>query len=197
VRWTGKIEVPRTGEYTFHTFSNDGIRLWVDGKQVIDNWTEHDETEDQAAVRLDARRRYPIKLEYFYNRGSALAKLWWSTKAVKKQPVPTSVLWMPDGVGRGLRGEYFEELDLKKAWREREDKQVNFFVGTTPPFGEIPRGTTSALEIELPAGNYRAEWLRPVSGEVVKTETFTHSGGQHAVAAPPFSDDIALRILAR
>src|SRR2546422_2552981 len=38
VRWTGKVEPKQSGEYAVHTISNDGVRLWVDGKLIVDNW---------------------------------------------------------------------------------------------------------------------------------------------------------------
>lgn len=41
VRWTGKVKSPVTGNVTFSTQSDDGVRLWVNGTQIIDNWTLH------------------------------------------------------------------------------------------------------------------------------------------------------------
>src|SRR3546814_11286121 len=41
VRWEGFVEAPTTGNYTFWTQSDDGVRLWVNGNLVIDNWTLH------------------------------------------------------------------------------------------------------------------------------------------------------------
>jgi hypothetical protein len=57
VRWNGMIECPEDGEYSFHTFSNDGVRLWLDDQLLIDNWTDHGETEDIAKVRLSKTRK--------------------------------------------------------------------------------------------------------------------------------------------
>jgi hypothetical protein len=51
-----------------------------------------------------------------------------------------------------------------------------------------------ALEVELPAGNYRAEWISPLSESVLKTEEFAHGGGTKNLAAPPPMGEIALRI---
>src|SRR5690606_33656603 len=66
-RWTGFIEAPTSGEYAFHTFSNDGIRLWVDGRKLIDDWTDHGEQEDTGKIALEAGRRYATNLENFYH----------------------------------------------------------------------------------------------------------------------------------
>jgi hypothetical protein len=50
-RWTGEVEAAFTETYTFYTNSDDGIRLWVDGKQLVDNWTEHASTENRPYLR--------------------------------------------------------------------------------------------------------------------------------------------------
>jgi len=48
--------------------------------------------------------------------------------------------------------------------------------------------------VELPAGTYQAEWVDPKRGTVEKKEQFKHSGGVRQMAAPSFSEDIALGI---
>jgi len=53
------------------------------------------------------------------------------------------------------------------------------------------------LQIELPPGRYRAEWIDTKTGEVDRAESFRHSGGTHSLDAPQYADDIALRITAR
>jgi len=53
-----------------------------------------------------------------------------------------------------------------------------------------------ALEVELPAGRYRAEWISPLNGAVRKREEFTHSGGTISLAAPEPAGEVALRIKA-
>ena len=59
-RWTGQVEAPVTGAYTFYTVSDDGVRLWVNGQQVVNNWTDHcadREQRDHHADRRAALRR--------------------------------------------------------------------------------------------------------------------------------------------
>jgi hypothetical protein len=48
--------------------------------------------------------------------------------------------------------------------------------------------------LELPAGNYVADWVDPSTGSVLGTEKFAHGGGQHAASTPKHSVDMALRI---
>ena len=52
----------------------------------------------------------------------------------------------------------------------------------------------AALTIDLPPGNWRAVWTRPVDGTTLRTEEFTHAGGNHTLAAVVYQEDVALRI---
>jgi hypothetical protein len=51
-----------------------------------------------------------------------------------------------------------------------------------------------ALRLALPAGSYGAEWIDPLSGKVVKDESFTQDGGERKLVAPAFTEDVALRL---
>jgi hypothetical protein len=77
-RWTGKLNVPETGKYEFFLTSDDGSRLFIDDKQVIDNWGSHAEVTREASLDLDAKV-YPIRVEYFNGLGSSILRLEWSS----------------------------------------------------------------------------------------------------------------------
>ena len=80
IRWSGRIEAPATGTYRFQTVSNDGIRVWIDGVQRINNWTAHGSTTNTSgAVNLVAGTRYTITVEYYEATGQAEARLRWLT----------------------------------------------------------------------------------------------------------------------
>lgn len=55
-------------------------------------------------------------------------------------------------------------------------------------------GQEANLELDLAAGSYRAEWIKPETGTVEKRERFTHAGGARTVSSPSYAQDIALRI---
>ncbi len=55
-------------------------------------------------------------------------------------------------------------------------------------------GTHAELALELAAGTWRAEWVDTKTGKVAKAEDFTHAGGTRKLEAPPYRDDIALRV---
>jgi hypothetical protein len=94
VRWTGQVQAPVTGNFVFTTTSDDGIRLWVNGVQVINNWTDHGSTtNNSAAVALTAGVKYTITLEYYEKGGSAVAQLKWSYPGQATQVIPQSRLF--------------------------------------------------------------------------------------------------------
>ena len=95
VRWEGFVEAPITGEYTFYSASDDGVRLWVNGKQIVDSWADRGETEDigNTIFPLKAGQRIPIKMDYYNGGGGASARLRWSYKGQEKQIIPKERLY--------------------------------------------------------------------------------------------------------
>ncbi len=90
VRWRGGISPSISGDYTFYTVSDDGVRLWVDGKLLIDNWTIHAYTEDVSkSLYLSEGRYYDIKMEMYDNGGRAGARLLWSAPGIPKGIIPS------------------------------------------------------------------------------------------------------------
>lgn len=64
-RWTGKLQPPKSGKYTFSARVDDGIRVWVGGKKVIDAWDLHDSESFSGSIELAANQQYDLKVEYF------------------------------------------------------------------------------------------------------------------------------------
>ena len=94
VRWTGQVQAPVTGSYRFSTVSDDGIRLWVNGQQVINNWTDHAATTNtSAAISLTAGVKYTITLEFYEKGGDATARLQWSYPGQATQIIPQTRLF--------------------------------------------------------------------------------------------------------
>lgn len=91
IRWTGKIKIPKDGKYTFYLESDDGSRLYVDGKQVISNGGLHGMHEEKGTVELKAGS-YDIKIEFFENGGEAGCRFSWSADGIEKQIVPETAL---------------------------------------------------------------------------------------------------------
>ena len=89
------MQAPVSGTYRFTTVSDDGIRLWVNGVQVINNWTDHSSTTNTSnAITLTAGQRYTITLEYYERTGSATARLQWTYPGQAIQVIPQSRLFV-------------------------------------------------------------------------------------------------------
>ena len=77
VRWTGKITVPASGVRHIGVEGNDGYRLFVDGKILIDNWVKQSYHARLESVTLAPGSTHDIRLEYFESTGNAKVKLIW------------------------------------------------------------------------------------------------------------------------
>lgn len=93
VRWSGELEAPATGTFAFHLRSDDGARLWLDGRLLIDDWGPHAERTSRGTVSLVAGRRYSIVVEYHDTSGPAMLRLLWSGPGVPRQVVPSARLF--------------------------------------------------------------------------------------------------------
>src|ERR687890_411546 len=81
VRWTGKLIPPVSGKYRLGATADDGLRVYLDGKLIVEDWTEHAPTTRTGEVTLEAGRSYDLKFEYFEGRIGAVAKLVWQPPA--------------------------------------------------------------------------------------------------------------------
>ena len=93
VRWSGQVRPTTTETYTFYTNSDDGVRLYVNGQTIVDNWTDHGPTENSGTIALTAGQLYTVVMEFYENGGGALAQLSWSTPTIAKQIVPQTQLY--------------------------------------------------------------------------------------------------------
>ncbi|MBV9925629.1 MAG: glycoside hydrolase family 3 C-terminal domain-containing protein [Acidobacteria bacterium] len=80
-RWTGKLVPAVSGKYRLGATADDGLRVYLDGKLIVEDWTEHAPTTRTGEVTLEAGRSYDLKFEYFEGRIGAVAKLVWQPPA--------------------------------------------------------------------------------------------------------------------
>ncbi|MGB7539364.1 MAG: PA14 domain-containing protein [Anaerolineales bacterium] len=92
VRWTGRILPQYSETYTFYTYSDDGVRLWVDDQLLIDNWNSHEAEWNTATIALQAGTYYSIRLEYYQLSLAGVIQFLWSSDSVSQQVVPTGAL---------------------------------------------------------------------------------------------------------
>ena len=94
VRWTGILRVAKAGKYTLALTSDDGSRLFLDGKQIVDNGGLHGMEEKTGDVELTAGD-HQLKVEFFENEGDAGCQLSWQLEGADKEIVPAGVLFHP------------------------------------------------------------------------------------------------------
>jgi len=78
VRWTGKLEAPESGNYTLGFTADDGARLYLDGKLLVDAWASNPTKTITKEIALEGGRSYDLRMEYFQNNRENIAKLIWS-----------------------------------------------------------------------------------------------------------------------
>lgn len=84
VRWTGFIKAPESGEYRFGYPSDDGFRIWVNDKLVVDEWIVRDSISlTSGRITLEAGRTYDIRIEARQMGNSGDQRLMWSLPSYK------------------------------------------------------------------------------------------------------------------
>ena len=78
VRWTGTIVAPAAGATKIGVEGNDGYRLFLDDRLVIDDWQKRSFSTRTADVTLAPGSRHAIRLEYFEATGNARVRLVWN-----------------------------------------------------------------------------------------------------------------------
>jgi hypothetical protein len=96
VRWTGQVQPQYSETYFFETRTDDGVKLWVNDKLLIDRWQIQNSTWTNA-ITLVADVRYNIRMEYFTRGGSARARLSWFSPSQPRQVIPSNRLYPSEG----------------------------------------------------------------------------------------------------
>jgi cytochrome c2 len=96
-RFTGFIKVPKDGSYTFYLTSDDGSRLVIDGKLVVDNEGVHAPQEKRGTIQLEAGEHI-LQVAYFNAEAGAELKVSIEGPDLKKQEIPSSLLTTDKGV---------------------------------------------------------------------------------------------------
>ncbi|HTY38797.1 MAG TPA: glycoside hydrolase family 3 N-terminal domain-containing protein [Bacteroidota bacterium] len=79
-RWTGKLIPKISGTYSVGFSSDDGVRMYIDGKLLVDSWFDRGATLDAVTMKLEAGHQYDIKIEYYENEGWAYASFVWDVQ---------------------------------------------------------------------------------------------------------------------
>ncbi|TKS97066.1 LamG-like jellyroll fold domain-containing protein [Streptomyces galbus] len=97
VRWTGRLEVPADGAYTFYIKGDNGFRMSLDGTSVINHWTtDWDVQTTSEAITLTAGL-HDLVVDYNQGNGGAYLHTEWSGPGFARRPLPDSALHLPAG----------------------------------------------------------------------------------------------------
>lgn len=106
VRWSGSLQVPADGDYTFDVVGDNGFRLWVDGELLIDFWEDKWDIPQQSDPVSLTAGAHDFKFELFQNDGGAHINLKWSSGALAAETIPAEAFTLPadfDGITANLQ----------------------------------------------------------------------------------------------
>lgn len=123
--WTGYITPKYTEEYTFTAKADDGVRVWIYDKLIIDQWNKQDQTLDgfvqgaettqthTSTLKLQKGKKYPIRVEYFEDVQNASITVRWASKSQPEQVIPYEALFLDDtpNATNGLSATYSSMKD--------------------------------------------------------------------------------------
>jgi hypothetical protein len=156
VRWTARLRPDRSDKYTLVANTDDGVRVYLDNKLVIDQWHDQAATDNTAEVQLEKDHAYDVRVEYYNANNDASASLAWFSPSTPRQIIPSSNLYLPQAATApatgpqtiriktpssdggpafdrilqpdrfGLKAEYFADRDLNTLNFIRFDPNIDF-----------------------------------------------------------------------
>jgi hypothetical protein len=96
VRWTGSVQPQFSEPYTFSTTADDGVRLYVNGRLLINDWVSQPATTVSSTITLKAQQLYNIELDYFYmtnDSTGAQVSLSWNSPSIPQAIIPQTQLY--------------------------------------------------------------------------------------------------------
>jgi len=152
IRWSARLKPEHTEKYQIVATADDGVRVYLGGKLIIDRWIDQAAVEVSAEVDLAAGQEYELKIEYYNSIGPGQISLAWQSASTPRQTIPATHLLLPPATARGegivletpatdggppfrrvlasdnigLRAEYYSDRDLKQLSYIRFDPNIDF-----------------------------------------------------------------------
>lgn len=179
VSWIGYIYIPSNASWTFYTQSDDGVKLTVNGSEIITNWTDHAPAENNATLTL-AQGYYPIEMRFYEKGGGAVAQLKWSRPGLSKQIIPSSNLFtyptinitdanLPEG------NNSYSDMNFTITLSESANASVNYATSNGTATAGSDYNTTSGT-LSFTVGGATSKTISvPIKGDtnLETNETFT------------------------
>jgi alpha-D-xyloside xylohydrolase len=158
IRWTGKLVAPESATYTIKAGSDDGLRVWIDGSQIVNSWQGQPFSYSDYPVYL-TEGQHDIKIEYFQGGWDKKVALGWvipgKTKPEDKPVITTDVkdmeVYLPAGAdwydfktGEKLPGGRKIDTPAPLNW-------MPLFVraGSIVPMGKVIQSTVAEKQTEI------------------------------------------------
>ncbi|TVQ95566.1 MAG: hypothetical protein EA398_17455 [Deltaproteobacteria bacterium] len=166
IRWEGFLTIPEGGQWTLRMRTDDGVRLWLDDEQLIDDWRNRGPTNSDVTRTL-AAGQYPLRIEYYERGGGAVAQFFWTGPGVSSfEIVPRTVL-SPDAdsfESGGLQATWYRGIDFFDEALVREEEQIDGAPGSIP--AEVSGGPFSVRW----EGHLRSPSMQPVALRLTSDE---------------------------
>ncbi|MBO0939684.1 right-handed parallel beta-helix repeat-containing protein [Fibrella sp. HMF5335] len=171
LKFTGYINVPADGQYTFYTYSDDGSKLYIGTTEVVNNDFGHAEQERSGTIGLKAGR-HAISIPYLQGGGGKALSVSYSGPGIGKQVIPASAFYRvgtgttpttpATGLGTGLLGSYFNNKTLTApSVLTRTDPTIDFDWGLGSPAPSVN------------VDNFSVRWSGQVEAPVTGSYFFT------------------------
>jgi uncharacterized repeat protein (TIGR03806 family) len=93
-RWTGSVQPQYSETYTLSTFTDGGVRLWVNGRLLVNDWAaQSSAVTNSGSITLNAQQFYNIQMDYFQGSGDGEAMLAWSSPSTPQAIIPQTQLY--------------------------------------------------------------------------------------------------------
>ena len=146
VRWTGWLVPPATGHYVLRITVDDGARLWLDGRQLLNEWRGQSLSYYDIPLDLQAGRAYALRLDY--------CQYSWSTRALLAWQRPNDV---PEASWRNLWGLAGDDKEP-----EAIATRYLFSRNPIPPAKSAPPRAAATTSVAKPVATPLSRPARPV-----------------------------------
>jgi hypothetical protein len=137
-RYEAQLTPTTTATHDLCVVADDGVRLFVNGYRVIDDWNDSSSGERCGKLHLSAGQTYWLQLDYYENRYDAAVRLLWANPSMSKQVIPASALSCCSDRS-GVSGSYFANTILDGTGVSMGARQINFDWRTASPVAGLPR----------------------------------------------------------